>query len=104
MRHQLFRNKQRLYHALRRYCGGSKRKVFEIQGCVSTAPNVSHDEFLDAFIEFVESKGWYFGGGTKDMTEDALDPAEIEELLDEADKDAGSTDVRYTNEDVFGKD
>lgn len=38
------------------------------------------------------------------MTEDALDPAEIEELLDEADKDAESTDVRYTNEDVFGKD
>lgn len=27
--------------------------------------SVDIDEFLDAFIEFVESKGWIFGGGTE---------------------------------------
>ncbi|WP_336773875.1 hypothetical protein [Paenibacillus sp. MMO-58] len=26
--------------------------------------DLGHNEFLEAFIEFIESKGWQFGGGT----------------------------------------
>ncbi len=39
------------------------QKEFEINGCVSVPPDVTDDEFSDAFLGFLESKGWYFGGG-----------------------------------------
>lgn len=32
--------------------------------------NLGHNEFWDAFIEFVESKGWHFGGGTRQIDEE----------------------------------
>ncbi|MCD8198201.1 MAG: hypothetical protein LUE24_13730 [Lachnospiraceae bacterium] len=43
------------------------RKVFEINGCVEVPPDVTDDEFTDAFLEFIESKGWFFGGGIKEI-------------------------------------
>jgi uncharacterized protein YggL (DUF469 family) len=47
------------------------KKGVEINGVVyALKGNVNHDEFLDAFIDFVESKGWYFGGGTKQVDEE----------------------------------
>lgn len=39
------------------------RKEIEITGCVEIPPEMSMDEFTDEFIKFIESKGWYFGGG-----------------------------------------
>ena len=27
------------------------------------------DEFIDAFLELIESKGWFFGGGFKEMSD-----------------------------------
>jgi hypothetical protein len=42
-------------------------KEIEINGCVSLPSNVSHNEFLDKFIEWVDSNGWTFGGGTKEL-------------------------------------
>ena len=39
------------------------RKEIKINGCVEIPSTISADEFADAFIEWIESKGWYFGGG-----------------------------------------
>jgi hypothetical protein len=43
------------------------RKEFKINGCVEVPPEMTMDEFCDAFIEFVESKGWNFGGGFNEI-------------------------------------
>lgn len=40
-------------------------KEIEIEGCVTIPTNVTHDEFLEKFIKFLEDNNWYFGGGTK---------------------------------------
>ncbi len=41
--------------------------LFEINGCVEVPPEVTENEFFDVFIEFVESKGWRFGGGIREI-------------------------------------
>ena len=45
------------------------RKEIEINGCVEILCEISIDEFTDAFIEWIESKGWYFGGGFQEITD-----------------------------------
>ncbi|MFJ7510026.1 hypothetical protein ACIQW7_11260 [Peribacillus simplex] len=48
-----------------------KQLIVEINGTVfSEHGDVDEDEFLEAFIQMVESKGWAFGGGTKQLDED----------------------------------
>lgn len=42
-------------------------KEIEISGCFEIPPEMTMDEFIDAFIELIESKGWYFGGGFKEI-------------------------------------
>lgn len=42
----------------------------EIAGCVEVSSNVTVDEFLDKFIDFLESNGWYFGGAINEYSED----------------------------------
>lgn len=44
-------------------------KEFEINGCIVSKENISHDEIHDKFIDFIESQGWYFGGATYDLAE-----------------------------------
>ena len=44
-------------------------KEIEINGCVEVPPEITMDEFCDAFIEFIESKGWYFGGGFREIVD-----------------------------------
>ena len=44
-------------------------KEIEINGCVIVPSNVTHDEFLKKFIDFIEENNWYFGGGTKVFTD-----------------------------------
>lgn len=39
-------------------------KEIEIDGCVSIQNDLTHDEFLKKFINFIESNGWCFGGIT----------------------------------------
>ncbi|MFT9369212.1 hypothetical protein ACXHJ2_15105 [Paenibacillus sp. ALE3] len=42
------------------------KKGIKISGAVfATKGNIDHDEFIDKFIEFVESNGWEFGGGSR---------------------------------------
>ena len=40
-------------------------KEIEINGCVTVQNDLTHDEFLEKFINFIEINGWYFGGGTR---------------------------------------
>ncbi|WP_261487096.1 hypothetical protein [Acididesulfobacillus acetoxydans] len=34
--------------------------------------DLSHDQWLDDFIDWLESRGEYFGGGTKDVTSEEV--------------------------------
>ncbi len=43
------------------------RKEIEINGCVEVPPEMTMDEFAHVFLEFIESKGWYFGGGFNEI-------------------------------------
>ena len=45
------------------------RKEIEICGCVEVPPDMTVDGFTDAFIEWIESKGWYFGGGFQEIVD-----------------------------------
>lgn len=43
----------------------------QIEGSIyANEGDLRHNEFLNAFIEFVESKGWFFGGGTYQVDEE----------------------------------
>ena len=43
------------------------RKEFEINGCIEVQSEITEEEFFDAFIQFVESKGWSFGCGINEI-------------------------------------
>ena len=43
----------------------------QIEGIIyANEGELGHNEFLNAFIEFIESKGWFFGGGTYQVDEE----------------------------------
>lgn len=44
----------------------------KIEGCIyaNNGVGLGHNEFLDAFIEFIENKGWSFGGGSIQIDEE----------------------------------
>ena len=48
--------------------GKPMSKEFLISGCIEVPDGLTRDEVTDAFIEFVESKGWFFGGGINEYT------------------------------------
>lgn len=50
-------------------------KEIEINGCVSIPNDLTHDEFSEKFINFIESNGWWFGG----MTTALIDGEPIDE-------------------------
>ena len=43
------------------------RKEIEICGCIEIPPEMTMDEFWDAFLPLIESKGWTFGGGAREI-------------------------------------
>ena len=45
------------------------QKEIEIQGCVDVSPEVDVDTFAAEFIKWIESKGWYFGGGFREIVD-----------------------------------
>lgn len=51
-----------------------------VEGCIYTdnGTDLSHEEFLNAFIEFVESNGWHFGGGSCQIDEEGKKIDDIE--------------------------
>lgn len=44
-------------------------KEIEIQGCVEIPSEMSADAFIDDFIAYIESRGWYFGGGFREIVD-----------------------------------
>ena len=44
-------------------------KEIEISGCIEVPDEITVDEVTDSFIDFIESKGWYFGGGFQEITD-----------------------------------
>jgi hypothetical protein len=51
----------------------TKQKGIEISGSIyAENGEIDHDEFTDKFIDFIESNGWYFGGGTKQVDEEGI--------------------------------
>lgn len=46
-------------------------KEFEISGCIETPSDVDIDRLWDEFIEWIESKGWFFGGGFRELKDEA---------------------------------
>ena len=62
------------------------RKEIQIIGCVEIPQEMTKDEFENAFIEFMESKGWYFGGGFNEIVDGYYinaDGSKGKSLLDE---------------------
>lgn len=45
-------------------------KNYELDGYVTVPDNTDFDEFTDAFIDFIESKGWTYFGGMRDVNEE----------------------------------
>lgn len=39
----------------------------EIQGCLNVPDDANFDEITDMFLDFVESHGWYYGGGFSEI-------------------------------------
>lgn len=52
----------------------------ELDGCVYAVngEDLLEEDFSDAFIEFIEAKGWYFGGGLTQVDEEGNDVLDIE--------------------------
>lgn len=44
-------------------------KEFEIHGAVEVPPELTEDAFFDSFIGFIESQGWWFGGGIREIVD-----------------------------------
>lgn len=47
-----------------------KTREIEINGCCEIPDEMTEDEFYNIFIEFIESHGWYFGGGINEYREE----------------------------------
>ena len=45
------------------------RKEIEINGCIEIPSEMTLDEFENEFIKWVESKGWFFGGGFREIAD-----------------------------------
>lgn len=43
--------------------------VMIISGAIQTDKEITQEEVMDKFIDFVESNGWYFGGTVYKETE-----------------------------------
>lgn len=41
-------------------------REIQISGTITVPENIESDQFLDEFLSWVESKGYYFGGSIKD--------------------------------------
>ncbi|MGH0591671.1 hypothetical protein ACQVPY_05135 [Bacillus pretiosus] len=63
----------------------SKNRTISINGSILDV-DVTHDEFLQEFVEWVDSKGWSFMGMTDEITPEEASRNLIDSLIDEKDK------------------
>jgi hypothetical protein len=53
------------------YINNDSSMEIQIEGCVDVSENpLSVDDFYNKFIEWIESNGWYFGGGINSFMQD----------------------------------
>ena len=45
-------------------------KNYELDGYVTVPDNTDFSEFTDTLIDFIESKGWTYGGGLREINEE----------------------------------
>ena len=45
------------------------RKEIEISGCIEVQPEMTMEQFWDAFLPLIASKGWTFGGGANEIVD-----------------------------------
>ncbi|KMP64592.1 hypothetical protein TU57_11795 [Bacillus cereus] len=62
-----------------------KNRTISINGSILDV-DVTHDEFLQEFVEWVDSKGWSFMGMTDEITPEEASQNLIDSLIDEKDK------------------
>ena len=43
------------------------RKEIEISGCIEIQPEADANQVIDEFLQWIESKGWCFGGGFREI-------------------------------------
>lgn len=48
---------------------GTTPKLIEVDGMVEVQENVNTDTFTTLFLEWIESKGWYYGGSIRELDE-----------------------------------
>lgn len=46
-----------------------EEKEIEIGGCITVPGDITKDAVIDAFIDWVESNGWRFGGGFREIVD-----------------------------------
>ncbi|RGQ01846.1 hypothetical protein [Bacillus sp. ISO11] len=63
----------------------SKNRTISINGSILDV-DVTHDEFLQEFVEWVDSKGWSFMEITDEITPEEASQKLIDSLIDEKDK------------------
>ncbi|MGG3447370.1 hypothetical protein [Bacillus nitratireducens] len=63
----------------------SRNRTISINGSILDV-DVTHDEFLQEFVEWVDSKGWSFMGITDEITAEEAGQKLIDSLIDEKDK------------------
>lgn len=63
----------------------SKNRTISINGSILDV-DVTHDEFLQEFVEWVDSKDWSFMGMTDEITPEEASQNLIDSLIDEKDK------------------
>ena len=45
------------------------RKEIEINGCIEVPPEADFNAITNEFIQWIESKGWSFGGGFSEIVD-----------------------------------
>ncbi|HDX9612139.1 hypothetical protein NLU03_19725 [Bacillus toyonensis] len=63
----------------------SRNRTISINGSILDV-DVTHDEFLQELVEWVDSKGWSFMGMTDESTPEEASQKLIDSLIDEKDK------------------
>ncbi|WP_239693215.1 hypothetical protein [Bacillus haynesii] len=57
-----------------------KQSGVKIEGVIySLEGDLGHNKFLDDFLEFIESKGWQFGGGSFQVDEEGKQIDDIDD-------------------------
>lgn len=52
----------------------SKHLEFHLDGCIAISEGMDGDEFMDAFLELIESKNWTYGGSIVAQKKDINQP------------------------------